>query len=95
MELNNKRIHVAALRNEAQLAQHDLETQIQQAKEKDTAIKTGRGLEEYVRTTYPVVKAGEGVIVVYDDNKNLVTEVRENMNIWERLLVWGQSFMKR
>jgi hypothetical protein len=41
-----------------------------------TAIATDRGFENYVRTTYPVVKEGEGVIVVYDAQTSPVAPVR-------------------
>jgi hypothetical protein len=34
------------------------------------------------------------VIVIYDEGKNPVSEVRSTMNVWERLLVWIQGFLK-
>ena len=69
----------------------DMQAKVQKAQEKNDAIATQRGFENYVRTTYPVVKYGEGVIVVYDEEKSPVAPVRTDMTIWERLKVLLQS----
>ena len=87
MELNDKRIEVAKLRDESLVARETIAEKVTKAEKQTAEIATSRGLESYVRTTYPVVKEGEGVIVIYDENKSPVSEVREDMNIWERLLV--------
>jgi cell division protein YceG involved in septum cleavage len=91
MELNDKRIEVSKLRTESEVERKELEDKVAKAQEKNTAIDTPRGFETYVRTTYPVVKQGEGVIVVYDENKSPVAPVRSDMNIWERLLIWWRG----
>ena len=89
MELNDKRIDVAKLRNDSAAERALLEEKVAKAKDKNDAIATSRGFESYVRTTYPVVQEGEGVIVIYDDEKSPVSSVREDLNIWERLtLLW-------
>ena len=95
MELNNKRITVDSLRDEAQTTKQDTQTELVRAQEQLRDIKTDRGFETYVRTTYPVVKQGEGVIVVYDQNESPVTQVREDMTLWERLLVFVRPFITR
>lgn len=87
MELNDKRLEVAKDRNDARAERQVLEDKVKVAEKQNSEIETARGLESYVRTTYPVVKEGEGVIVIYDEAKSPVSEVREDMNIWERLLV--------
>ena len=69
MELNDKRIESAKLRNESTVERKDLGDKVVKAEEKNNEIVTPRGFENYVRTTYPVVKDGEGVIVVYDETK--------------------------
>ena len=95
MELNDKRIETAKLRNDSVTERTDLENKVKLAEAKNEAIVTPRGFESYVRTTYPVVKEGEGVIVIYDDTKSPVTPVRSDMNVWERLLVlWRRMFVK-
>lgn len=91
MELNDKRIEVSKLRTESEVERKELEYKVAKAKEKNAAIDTPRGFEAYVRTTYPVVKQGEGVIVVYDEDKSPVAPVRSDMNIWERLLIWWRG----
>ena len=93
MELNNKRISVAHVRDEARAKQEDTQTELIKAQGQLRDIKTDRGFENYVRATYPVVKQGEGVIVVYDQEGSPVTPVRENMTIWERLLVFVRPFI--
>lgn len=95
MELNDKRIEVSKLRNDSLLERKDLEDKVAKAKEKNEAIVTPRGFENYVRTTFPVVKEGEGVIVIYDDVKSPVSDVREDMTIWERFAVFLRKFFNR
>ncbi|HCC06058.1 TPA: hypothetical protein DEP94_01695 [Candidatus Nomurabacteria bacterium] len=93
--LNDKRINASILREESALLRKDLEEKVVKATEKEESIKTERGFETYVRTTYPVVQKGEGVIVVYDAPTSLVTPVREDMTVWERLLVLWHKFIPK
>jgi hypothetical protein len=91
MELNDKRLGVEKLRKESETERADMQAKVQKAEDKNGAIATQRGFENYVRTTYPVVKDGEGVIVVYDEDKSPVASVRADMTIWERLKIFIQS----
>lgn len=91
MELNDKRIEVAKLRDDSIQERSDLEAKVTDAKRRVEIIGTEEGFEEYVRTTYPVVKQGEGVIVIYDDNTTPVSPVRNTMNVWERLGIWWKK----
>jgi hypothetical protein len=95
VELNNKRIAVEKLRKESEVARMDMEAKVQKAQEKNDAIATSRGFESYVRTTYPVVKEGEGVIVIYDEEKSPVASVKADMTIWERLQILFQGFFTK
>ncbi len=95
VELNNKRIEVSRLKAESQVEKQDLQEKVGRATAKEEAIKTDRGFESYVRTTYPVVQEGEGVIVIYDADQSPVTPVREDMTVWERLLVFWNKVLKR
>ena len=96
VELNDKRINASKLREESSTERNDLEEKVAKAKNKEESIKTERGFETYVRTTYPVVSEGEGVIVIYDAPTSLVTPVREDMTVWERLLVlWHKFFPQK
>lgn len=85
--LNNKRTEVAKLRDDSSRERAILENKVKQAELKNEAIVTERGFENYVRTTFPVVKEGEGVIVVYDEEKSPVSKVRADLNVWEQLLL--------
>lgn len=95
VELNNKRIEVSRLRAESLAERQDLEMKVKRAEEKNDALSTQRGFESYVRTTYPVVKEGEGVIVIYDENKNSVAEVKSDMTIWEHTKVFLQGLFAK
>jgi type VI protein secretion system component VasK len=95
MELNDKRIEVAKLRDDSLKEREELERKVNKAQKETDAISTERGFEAYVRTTYPVVKKGEGVIVIYDDDKVPVSPVRENVNVWEKLSIWWKDFFKK
>lgn len=92
MELNEKRIDINKERDETKKERLELEAKVEAIRKKNEFIKTERGFEEYVRTTYPVVKEGEGVIVIYDDEKAAVSKVREKMTVWEKIVVLWNNF---
>ncbi len=94
MELNDKRIDANKLRDDSIKEREELQRKVDKAEKDTDAISTERGLERYVRTTYPVVKKGEGVIVIYDDNKVPVSAVREKVNLLEKLTIWWNEFFK-
>ncbi len=95
MELNDKRLAVKKLKEDSAQERQDLQTKVEKAKEKTAAIATPRGFEEYVRTTYPVVQEGEGVIVIYDGDASPVAPVKADMTIWERLQIYLQSIFAK
>lgn len=95
MELNTKRIEVSKLRNDSIKERDELERKVDVARKQTDAISTQRGFEAYVRTTYPVVKKGEGVIVVYDDDKVPVSAVRDQVTLWEGIGIWWKDFFKK
>jgi hypothetical protein len=94
MELNDKRIDVAKMRNDSSVERKDLEQKVSKAQAASDNISTDRGFEAYVRTTYPVVRDGEGVVVIYDNDKDSVTQVRTDMTIWERLSIFWKKITK-
>jgi hypothetical protein len=95
MELNAKRKDVAVLKNESATERQELENKVSIARNKNELIKTERGFEEYVRTTYPVVKEGEGVVVVYDEEKTLVSKVREDTSFFEKISIFWNRFLNK
>lgn len=95
MELNDKRIEVAKLRDESKKERQELTEKVAKAQQKSDEIVTPRGFESYVRSTYPVVKEGEGVIVIYDEGKSPVSQVRADMNVWERFIIFWQGITSR
>ena len=92
VELNTKRIDVAKLHDDSTYEREELQKKVTTAQAQTDLINTKRGLEAYIRTTYPVVKKGEGVIVIYDDNKVPVSTVRKDMTIWEHITIWWNNF---
>jgi hypothetical protein len=92
MELNDKRVEVTKIRNDSVKERDELQKKVDTAQAQTDLIGTQRGFEAYIRTTYPVVKKGEGVIVIYDDDKVPVSTVREDMTVWEHLNVWWKNF---
>ena len=95
MELNDKRIEVAKLRDDSIIERAELQKKVDKAAKDTDFITTERGFEGYVRTTYPVVKKGEGVIVIYDDNKVPVSPVRENVTFFERVSIWWNNIFQK
>ena len=94
MELKDKQVEVSKLRNDSIKEREELERKVDVARKQTEAIGTTRGFESYIRTTYPVVKKGEGVIVIYDDDTVPVSSVREEMTVWERLSIWWKDVFK-
>lgn len=96
MELNDKRIETSKLRNDSMVERQNLSDKVDKAQARNTTVATPYGLETYIRTTYPVVKQGEGVIVIYDDSTSPVSPVREDITIWERLILfWNNTVMRQ
>ncbi len=95
VELNTKRMDVAKLHDDSAYERLELQKKVTTAQTQTDLINTKRGLEAYIRTTYPVVKKGEGVIVIYDDNKVPVSTVRKDMTIWEHITIWWNNFFSK
>lgn len=80
---------VAKLQDDSSRERSQIEEKVKKAEVRNADLNTPRGFESYVRTTYPVVKEGEGVIVIYDDTGSPVVPVREDISLWERtILLW-------
>jgi hypothetical protein len=94
VELNTKRVDVAKLRDDSKKERDGLQQKVEKARKETDLIGTQRGFEAYVRTTYPVVKQGEGVIVIYDDDKVPVSTVRTKVTFLEQLSIWWADFFK-
>ena len=94
MELNVKRADVAKIRDDSQKERDGLQLKVEKAQKETDLIGTQRGFEAYVRTTYPVVKKGEGVIVIYDDDKTPVSTVRTKVTFLEQMSIWWTDFFK-
>ena len=86
MELNAKRVEVQKISNDSGSKKSELQDKVNSLEFRNSKIKTDQGVDEYIRTTLPVVKDGEGVIVVYDSNNNVVIPARNDLNIWERFI---------
>lgn len=95
MELNTKRIEVSKFRDDSLKERNELQRKVDVAQKQTDEISTQRGFEAYVRTTYPVVRKGEGVIVIYDDNKTPVSSVRDQMTLGERFSIWWKYLFKK
>jgi hypothetical protein len=91
MELNNKRIEVSKLRDDSLKEREELQRKVDVSRKQTEEIATPEGFEAYVRTTYPVVKKGEGVIVIYDDDKVPVSAVRNKVTMWEKIGLWWKD----
>jgi cell division protein FtsB len=93
MELYGKYNKVSELTAQSEKERSSLEEKLRKSEAKNDAMNTERGIEEYVRRTYPVVKEGEGVIVVYEASSSPVVPVRKDISIFERTkLFFGTLF---
>lgn len=95
MELKDKQVEVSKLRDDSIKERDELQKKVDVARKQTEDIETPRGFESYIRTTYPVVKKGEGVIVIYDDDKVPVSAVRRDITVWERLSIWWKDVFKQ
>lgn len=90
VELYAKSEEVAKLQDDSSRERSQIEEKVKKAEARNAELNTPRGFESYVRTTYPVVKEGEGVIVIYDDTGSPVVPVREDISLWERIILLWQ-----
>jgi cell division protein FtsB len=95
VELYGKYQKIADLKNQAQKEESTLQDKVTKAQAKDDALHTERGIEDYVRRTYPMVKEGEGVIVVYDASTSPVVEVRKDISLSERITLWFVKILQK
>lgn len=95
MELKDKQVEVSKLRDDSIKERDELQKKVDVARKQTEDIETPRGFESYIRTTYPVAKKGEGVIVIYDDDKVPVSAVRRDITVWERLSIWWKDVFKQ
>jgi len=95
VELYGKYAKVAELKSQSEKERISLEQKLNKSQEKTDALYTDRGVEEYVRRTYPVVKQGEGVIVVYEASSSPVVPERKDVSVIERIrMFFGTLFYK-
>lgn len=93
VELYGKYKKVADLKAQSAKERSAMEEKLMRAQEKNDALHTERGIEDYVRRTYPVVKQGEGVIVVYEASTSPVVPVRKDVGIIEQVrMFFGTLF---
>jgi len=82
VELYGKYKKVEILKAEPEKERLVLEEKVNKSEDKNQALHTPRGAEEYIRRTYPVTKDGEGVIVIYDASSSPVVPVRKD-STWQ------------
>lgn len=85
VELYGKYSKVADLKAESAKERATMQEKLDRSQEKNDALHTDRGVEDYVRRTYPVVKQGEGVIVVYEASTSPVVPVRKDISTFEQV----------
>lgn len=86
VSLYTKRNEIVKEREKKEEEFHKQQNLLQKADEKKSYLETSRGKEEYLRTTFPVASSGEGVIIVYDDNKKTVSPVKRDMSTKEKFI---------
>ena len=84
VSLYEKRNEIIAERNIKEEELRIENEKLRKVNEKKDFLETERGKEEYIRTTFPVAKEGEKVIIVYDDNKNGVSPVKKERTTMEK-----------
>jgi len=83
--LYEKRATIIEEKNKKEEELRTEQKKLADALEKKHFLESPRGKEEYLRTTFPVAKEGEGVIIIYDDKKEVVTQVKKEMSLKEKL----------
>jgi regulator of replication initiation timing len=84
VSLYEKRNEIVAERNVKEEELRIENEKLRKAQEKKDFLETERGKEEYIRTTFPVAKEGEKVIIVYDDKKSGVSPVKKERTTSEK-----------
>ena len=91
VDLNDKRIKVNVTRDESALKLSTVQEKLNKSQEKYSAILTDRGVEDYVRKTFPMVKDGEGMIIVYDSSTSPVVPVKKDVGYFTDFMIWVKS----
>lgn len=86
VSLYGKRSEIITERNKKEEELREGEARLREADKKKAFLESERGKEEYIRTTFPVAKEGEGVIIIYDDKKSAVSSVKKEGDMKEKLL---------
>jgi hypothetical protein len=95
IDLYGKYKNVATLGEQADRERKTFEDKLVKARERNEVFKTERGQEQYIRETYPMVKEGEGVIVVYEASTSPVVPVRKDVSFLERVKLITAAFFGR
>lgn len=95
VELNDKRVKVNVTRDESVLKLSTVQEKLNKSEEKYNTILTERGVEDYVRKTFPVVKDGEGMIIVYDASTSPVVPVKKDAGYFADFMIWVKSVVSR
>ena len=58
------------------------------AENKLDLIQSDRGVEEYVRSAYPVTKVGESVITLYNATSSNTIDIEMPKSVWQKISIW-------
>ena len=78
---------VRAERIEAEASRAELSARVAALTEKLTALKTERGVEEHIRTTYPWVRDGE-VEFIFVAGEEAPETIAPAKTLWQRVRAW-------
>lgn len=71
-----------------------LREKYERANERYENINTDRGMEEYIREVYPVVKNGEKVIVLTEPKQDAVMPVKSDLTLEEKIVLKIKNFLE-
>ena len=95
IDLSQKLVRTKGIYDSAYTDYKSQEAKTNAAKANVDLISSNRGIEGYIRQTYPVVKDGEKVIVLFDSKSSAVEPVELPPTQMDKLKTWWDSLYKK
>lgn len=95
VDLSTKLVRTKSIYDSAYVDYKSQESKTNAAKANLDLISSNRGVEGYIRETYPVVKEGEKVVVLFDSKKSPIEPVELPPTQMDKLKSWWNNLYKK
>lgn len=86
--LINKYFKISEVRKEARQDELNSQHHYEDSQTKLDNIRTDRGIEGYIRSTYPIVRTGESVITLYNASTSNIGNIEVELSSLDKFKKW-------